>query len=93
MQGISNIIAIFGTKYRDLALAIDEAPDNVRKWVKNERIPDTAWPALIVAAKARGRQLTFEEILNANRPQKKRPGRPPNRVVRLRRKRAEARAS
>lgn len=92
MQDVQDISSIFGPKYSAMALAIGESPDNVRKWIKHKRIPETAWQALVQAATDRGVSLSVEDILRANRPLKPRPGRPRGKVVRLKRRTKRARA-
>jgi len=57
------------------AKAISAKPDTVRKWKKFGRIPQDAWPSVIVAAALKGCELTVEDIIAANTPMKQR-GRP-----------------
>jgi hypothetical protein len=76
-----------------LAADLDQKPDTVRKWVKHQRIPESAWTDFIAAAARRGRTVTADEILNANAPMKMR-GWPAGKSRKRRRVRsAEARAN
>jgi hypothetical protein len=42
----------------------------VAKWVQRERIPSDAWGAVINAALAKGKRLTFSDLAAANKPRK-----------------------
>lgn len=41
--------------------------DAVEKWKERKSIPSRAWPAVIAAAKARGKRLSAEQLLSMHR--------------------------
>ncbi len=80
-MGMAKIVNIFQLwdSPTDFAKAISRKPDTVRKWKKFRRIPQDAWPDVILAAALKGCELTVEDIIAANAPMKQR-GRPAHKI-------------
>jgi hypothetical protein len=72
MQALHDIFAIWGTKapWTALASALDEKDDTVYRWFKRKRVPESAWTAVIEAARQKGKVLTVADMHAANRPTK-----------------------
>jgi hypothetical protein len=51
-----------------MARAIELPYQTVAKWAQRGRIPAESWPAIITAAKAKGKELTFAQLAGANPP-------------------------
>jgi cell division FtsZ-interacting protein ZapD len=77
-RDITEVFALWDSR-TDMARALDESYDTIRKWEKAKRIPERAWNAVIRAAALRERLITAADLLNLNTAQKPRPGRPPSR--------------
>lgn len=74
MQALQDIFDIFGPQkkaVRNMAIALNEKTDTVYRWRKKGQIPPHAWPALIEAAKERGKKITASDLLKANTPTRK----------------------
>ena len=81
MQSVDDIFAIFGnprSAVRNFAQALAEKPDTVYRWRKSGRIPETAWPKVITAARSKGNEITADVLLHVNRTPRQR-GRPAHR--------------
>jgi hypothetical protein len=46
-----------------LASDIGQKYETVKKWRQRSRIPDEHWPALILAARAKGKELSADDLL------------------------------
>lgn len=86
MRQTHDVFALWSST-AEMATAISAKPDTVRKWKKYGRIPQDAWPEVIVAAALKGVELTTDDIIAFNTPMKPR-GRPAHK--RRLRKRIEA---
>lgn len=67
MPALQDIFGIW-TSLADMARDLDLPYQTVAKWAQRERIPSGAWAAVITAAKAQGKPLTFEQLARANPP-------------------------
>jgi cell division FtsZ-interacting protein ZapD len=74
LRDITEVFRLWNTR-TEMASALDEEYDTVRKWQKSGRIPETAWNAVISAAALRGQLVTAADLLRLNRTPKQR-GRP-----------------
>jgi hypothetical protein len=72
MQEIRDITTEIWPSARAMADAIGVDYETARKWFQRGRIPDRHWPALIEKSATSERPLTAEQLLNFNRPRKKR---------------------
>lgn len=61
MEEIHRRIIDFWPSVDDLAAAVGFKADRVRKW-RQRGIPPAQWPAMIAAAKALGKDLTWEML-------------------------------
>lgn len=75
-RDITDVFKLWNSR-TEMAVALDESYDTIRKWEKARRIPERAWNAVIRAAALRERLITAADLLNLNTAQKPRPGRPP----------------
>jgi hypothetical protein len=46
-----------------LAADVSQNRETVKKWRQRSRVPDEHWPALILAAKAKGKDLSADMLL------------------------------
>lgn len=51
----------------ELARQLGVKPQTVQKWRIRRNIPASYWPALIVAAKARKKRLTAQQLMEATK--------------------------
>jgi hypothetical protein len=56
----------------EMAAAMGDKPDTVRKWRAAGRIPEDAWDRLIGAAHSAGRRITAQQIYEFNAPMRRR---------------------
>lgn len=73
IQSVEDIFRLWGS-VAEMAKAIGFRADTVRKWRKEgeERIPQSAWRAVIDAAVLKDVVLTVEDIMAVNKPMKPR---------------------
>lgn len=69
MQQIRDITETVWVNAKEMADAIEEPYEKVRKWLQRGRIPDYAWERVI--RKSRG-SVTAEMLMKANKPRKER---------------------
>lgn len=71
LRDITDVFKLWTTR-TEMAAAVREKYDTVRKWEKAGRIPETAWNAVISAAALRGQLVTAADLLRLNRTPKQR---------------------
>lgn len=69
IQTVQDIFDLWST-ISEMATAISERADTVRKWKKFSRIPQGAWRSVIDAALLKGVMLTVDDIMKINTPMK-----------------------